>query len=514
MSFLLPEGILVVGGILMLLLDIFQYSKGKVFFSLTVIAYLTAMGILIGEFSLSAEHQLLSGMVNADLYGVMVKVLLLSIGLFISLIAAPYFGYILLKENNNSEKIYRSTPLNPPRPGDFFALLLFTTVGMTLLATANDLLVVFFGLETMSLGLYGLAGLFPERVRSGEAALKYLILGAFASAFMLMGIALIYGTNSGETHFSLLWGKESSVGEGITAQMPLYSVGIGLVWIGFLFKIAAVPFQFWAPDVYQGAPTPVTALMSTGPKAAAFMAFTRLFGWAVPQTGEWWQGIIVLVSIATMTLGNIAALSQSNIKRMLAYSSIAHAGYLLLAPLVVSSPQSELKTLAASALYFYLTVYYLMNLSAFAIAYIVNRARHNQDYSIADYMGLAYRHPWLAITLGVVMISLAGIPPTAGFFAKFYLFAAAVKAGYTWLVVIAVINSVISVYYYLRLVVYMFMKPLEKPITVVAHLPVALVMGISLIGLIFWGIFPRSLHHQSYHAAQQMLSSPPVETHP
>lgn len=374
------------------------------------------------------------------------------------------------------------------RHGEYYALLLITSCGMMFLASATDLVTLFLGIETMSITLYVLAGSNPENTRSSEAALKYFLLGAFSTGFLLYGMALIYGGTGGNTNL-----REISIaiaGMGGSVPVHLYA-GIALMMVGFLFKVAAVPFHFWSPDVYQGAPTPITAFMSAGPKAAAFAAFIRLFGGAFPELTAVWSPVMWIVAAVTMTLANFVALSQQNLKRMLAYSSIAHAGYLLIAVLAASHP--EVRSDAMSGMMFYLTAYYLMNLGAFTVAIIVQRAQKDGDYQINDYKGLASQHPWVAAAMAIFLISLAGIPPTAGFFGKFVVFSAGVKAGLTTLVVIAVLNSVVSVFYYLRIVVYMYMRPSEATVKLKVTWAFNAVLILCLIGILKFGFMPGRL---------------------
>ncbi|MBM3325580.1 MAG: NADH-quinone oxidoreductase subunit N [Calditrichaeota bacterium] len=461
----------------------------------------------------------LNGMVAADGFSVFLKVILATIALLIVLISRSYFSNAPNQPTENIGEQKSASLVSRLRHSDYYSLILLTTVGMMVLASATDLVALFIGLETMSVGLYCLAGIRFERVRSSESALKYLLLGAFASAFLLFGIALIYGATNGATNFkAIVDALQGSFSSGISLLepapamkgTPLLLAGIGFLLIGLLFKIAAVPFHFWSPDVYQGAPTPVTAFMSAGPKAAALAVFIRLFGWVLPGLSTVWAPMLWLIAALTMTVGNIIALAQTDVKRMLAYSSIAHAGYLLLAILAAGNPQ--VREAAAAGMLFYLTIYYLMNIGAFAVVYIINRARENSDYQIGDYYGLAAKQPWVAGVLALCLISLAGIPPTAGFFSKLYVFSAAVKAGYIGLVVIAVLNSVVSVYYYLRLVVYMYMRPLEKPLAARLTPTTAVALMICTIGILGLGLLPGGLMKQAQTGAAQIeLPVPTVE---
>jgi len=428
-----------------------------------------------------------NGMVAADGFTVFLKVVLAGVALLTVLVSKDYF----------TESSFRH--------GEYYSLLMLTTVGMMILASATDLVTLFLGIETMSVGLYILAGLRHDKPRSSEASLKYLLLGAFASGFLLYGMALLYGSSGGRTNFNEIADFIAKTG-GETPKVLL--AGVGLILIGLLFKVAAVPFHFWSPDVYQGSPTPVTAFMSAGPKAAAIAATIRLMGWALPDLSPVWGPVIWIVAALTMTIGNVIAVSQRDLKRMLAYSSISHAGYLLLA--VLAAGNTLTRESAASGMLFYLTAYYLMNLGAFSIAMLVNRSRENSDYQIDDYQGLASQKPYIALAMTVFMISLAGIPPTAGFFGKLFVFTAAVKAGYIWLVVIAVLNSVVSAYYYLRIVVYMYMKPQSVEAGSMRSPASAIVVAFCALGIILLGLMPGGIRNLANKSSSQIIT--PITT--
>jgi NADH-quinone oxidoreductase subunit N len=359
---------------------------------------------------------------------------------------------------------------------EFYTLILLAVAGMMLLAASNDLLVVFLALETLSLALYILVGFARGQASSEEAALKYFLLGAFASAFLLYGIALVYGA-TGTTGLAGLAALDGSA-----ADNPLLLTGVAMITVGFGFKLALVPFQMWTPDVYQGAPTPVTAFMSVATKAAAFAAFLRLVFYALPSLSETWTPLLAILAVLTMTLGNVAAIMQRNIKRMLAYSSIAHAGYIVVA-LVAGGQQGQ-----ASAL-FYLTVYTFMNVGAFAV--VMALERNEEGLNIDDYHGLATRSPLLAAAMALFMLSLAGFPPTAGFFAKFYIFNAAVQAGYAWLAIVAVLNSLVGVVYYIGVIVNMYMRPAAKSPAAINLSPALLVaLLIAAAATLLLGLLP------------------------
>ncbi|SRR5579884_74510 len=372
--------------------------------------------------------------------------------------------------------------------GEFLSLILFATAGMMLMAASLNLMVIFLSIELLSLALYILSGFDRNRPRSQEAGFKYFLLSSFASAFLIYGMALIYGA-TGSTNLirivNVLGGHAGTVASTHTVlSSPFVLIGIALMAVGFAFKLSIVPFHMWTPDVYQGAPTPVTAFMSVATKAAVFPAFLRVFNLALGAESHRWFGILWALAIVTMIVGNVLALSQSSMKRLLAYSGIAHAGYVLVA-------MSANNRLGATAVAFYFIVYAFMNIGAFALV-LVLESRGEAGDEIATYRGLFARSPLLAVATGVFMFSLAGFPPTAGFFAKYYAFAAAVQAGHTELAIIGVITSVISLGYYLRVVVLMFMQPVEAGAEQVRAGPLsdfmltASVAGLFVVGLVPW----------------------------
>jgi NADH-quinone oxidoreductase subunit N len=373
--------------------------------------------------------------------------------------------------------------------GEYYALLLFATGGMMLMAAAADLIVVFLGLEIMSIALYILAAFNRRQLSSGEAGMKYFVLGAFASAFFLYGAALLYGA-TGTTNFQAI-GDWFATGGG-SLDDPLALVGLGLLLVGFAFKIAAVPFQWWTPDVYQGAPTSVTAFMSVGAKAAGFSALIRLlmisFGSAFTVD---WQIAVSVLAVITMTGGNIAALAQKDVKRMLAYSSIAHAGYILVG--VAAGTMS-----GVSGVLFYLMAYAFMNIGAFAVIAVIER-RDAIGTDLSDYAGLAAYKPLLALVMALFMFSLTGIPPFVGFWGKLYVFRAAVEANMSWLAVAGMINSAISAFYYLGVVVQMYMRSSSDEVQTATtspinlNFPATLTLAITGIVTILLGVWPTPL---------------------
>ena len=363
--------------------------------------------------------------------------------------------------------------------GEYYAIMLFAIVGMMLMGQATDLLVIFLALETMSIAVYVLTGIRREQQQSTEAAFKYFLLGAFASSFFLYGVAFLYGV-TGSTNLD-------RIGSVIAAQSmsgnPMILLGVGLLIVGFAFKVAAVPFHMWSPDAYEGAPAVVTGFMSTGVKAAAVAAFVRVFLSALEPMITDWAPVLWAIAAATMILGTVVGVAQTSLKRMLAYSSIAHGGYLL-AGLVAGNDVGK------AAILFYLAAYALTNLGAFGvIALLGTRERANDD--LRDYAGLFKSHPALAVLMTFFLLSLGGFPPTAGFIAKWYVFSAAIGSGYYGLAIIGVLSSVVSVFFYLRIVVMMFMtdrdaRPVPAPITGVAMAGLVL----SLIGVLYLGVLP------------------------
>ncbi|OLC13333.1 MAG: hypothetical protein AUH29_13540 [Candidatus Rokubacteria bacterium 13_1_40CM_69_27] len=361
--------------------------------------------------------------------------------------------------------------------GEGYGLILFSTAGMMVLASANDLIVVFLAIELMSLSLYVLAGLFKRRREAGEASMKYFLLGVFASAFLLYGIALVYGA-TGTTNFDRI-----VVAVGAGPRDRLFLIGLGMLMVGFGFKISSVPFHMWAPDVYQGAPTSVTALIATGSKAAVFAALIRLLVAGLRTIQPDSTALLWALAALTMTVGNVVAIAQSNLKRMLAYSSIAHVGYMLVGLVAGGAP-------GAGAVLFYLLAYTFTTVGTFGVIALCERAGQ-EAVEVRDYAGLGRRHPLLALTLGLFLLSLIGIPPLAGFVGKFYLFGSAVRAGYVWLAVIAVLNSAVAAYYYLRVIVYMYMQePEAASASLAPSFAGGLALAIALIGIVLLGVMP------------------------
>ena len=362
---------------------------------------------------------------------------------------------------------------------EFHLLIMAAVIGMMVLASATSLVTVFLGLELLSIALYIACGFSRKESRSQEAAAKYLLVGGFASAFVLYGMALIYG-GAGTTVIPDIATRLTASASG----NPLILLGILLMGVGFAFKVSAAPFHMWTPDVYQGAPIPVTAFMSVGTKAAAFAMIVRVFAGGLPHLAPEWQALLAFVAATSIIVGNLAAIAQSSLKRLLAYSGVAQAGYVLIG--VIAGGQTGL-----TAVLYYLFVYMFMNFGAFAVITLMAGPEGDRD-SFSDLEGLARRSPAMAILMSIFMLSLAGFPPSVGFFGKLFLFTAGVSAGYTWLVVLAVVMSVVSVFYYVRVLI-----PVWSTSTRTDRLPTSLtttsVVGLSGVASIALGLYPTTL---------------------
>ncbi len=433
----------------------------------------------LGTLAMSASsYLLLSGLVEPqNVFGEMMLVSRYS--LFFNMIFGASTLLVILISIRTMERAHQ-------HQGEYYMLILLATVGMMLMASANELIMVFLGLELMSLCLYVLAGFFPRDLASNEAGMKYLLLGAFASGLFLYGIALIYG-NVGSTNITEIAPQLPRIGES-----PFFLVGVVLLIVGFGFKVALVPFHQWAPDVYEGAPTPVAAFISAGPKAAGFAAFFRIFADALNGISGEWLMLVAILAALTMTVGNVIALVQSNIKRMLAYSSIAHAGYVLVALTAANGD-------GVSSAMFYLFVYCIMNIGAFGTV-ILAETKDSETVQIRSYAGIGFRRPLLGLLMTLFMLSLAGFPPTAGFIAKLNVFKSALQAHpqLAWLIVLAVLNAVVSAYYYLRLVVFMYMREPSEPLRFLPYNSWSLVaVLLSMIGVLLIGILPSFLMEQT-----------------
>ncbi len=469
---LIPQVVLVVGGMLIMLLEPFTPPERKSLLGrIAVVATAAAAYALKLQWN-SHPREVFNGMFVADGYSYFFQWLFLVIT-GVSVVISMRF--------NEREAINR---------GEYYALLLFACSGMSLMAASGDLILTFIGIEILSIATYILAGFKRGDVKSNESSLKYFLLGSFATAFLLYGVALIYGS-AGSTNYMAI--RELARVEGGVQVTAV--VGMGLLLVGFGFKVALVPFHAWAPDVYEGAPSPVTAFMTVGPKAAGFAALLRVLVQALPGLAHDWSTILWLLSILTMTLGNVVAVLQSNVKRMLAYSAIAHAGYILIG--IVSNSR-----MGFGAVLFYLVVYTTMNLGAFSIVLSLSR-KGDARVNLEDYAGLGHRSPFAAGALSLFLISLAGFPLTGGFIGKFYLFSAAIKQGYLGLAIIGVLNSLVSVFYYFRLMVIMYMREAdeEQPAPDPISMPVMAIVAIGVVGILWLGVDPTMILNLATNSA-------------
>lgn len=456
---LMPELIIALTLLIVLVFDLFDSISKKALGWMTIVGAGIALWVSIQMHQTGTVGTQFSGMFKVDNFSLFFNIIFLVSTILVALISISY-----LRSDDRKQ-------------GSYYLLILLATFGMMLMAAGNELIIVFLGLELMSLSLYVLASYFRESPASSEAGMKYLLLGAFASAFFLYGIALIYG-GAGTT-------SVPAIAEAIASpnKSPLLLAGMFLLIVGFGFKVAIVPFHQWAPDVYEGAPTTIAAFISAGPKAAGFAAFLRIFMEALPNLQVEWSGVIILLAMLTMTIGNIIAIAQTNIKRMLAYSSIAHAGYVLIGLAAANND-------GISSAMLYLLVYCVMNIGAFG-AIILAKTADGESLLISDYAGLGLRKPLLAMFMTIMLLSLAGFPPTAGFVGKFYIFKSAVGAGHIWLVIIGAINTAISAFYYLRVIVTMYMREPEEELEFSPYAS-TLVIGliIAAIGVLLIGILP------------------------
>ncbi len=470
-----PIEILTVTGLLAMLLSAFlRDGRASVVGWVTIAGMGVALADLWSQWGRTAVG--FQGTLTTDGFTIFFGSVFLLAGMYTAAISMPYL---------------RRTGL---QHGEYYALLVFSTVGAVLMASATELILSFLGLETLSLSVYVLAGFARSRMESSESSLKYFLLGAFASAFLLYGIALTYGV-TGTTRLSAIAGAIA----GMPAVPTVMSVAALLIGVGFAFKIAAVPFHMWTPDVYEGAPVTVTAYMAAGVKAAGFAAFARVFWQAFMPLSSEWTTFLAVSAVLTMTWGNVVAIQQKNIKRMLAYSSIAHAGYLLVA-MVAGGDNGR------AALLFYFVPYAIMNLGAFAVIAAVERQKGGDAVLVDDYAGLAARSPWMALAMTIFLFSLAGIPPTAGFMGKFYIFRAAVETHHLALAIIGVLNSVVSVYYYLRPVVAMYMQEPREDHAVPGGRPlVHALLFASIVALLAVGIMPGGLFEAALSSVRAML---------
>ncbi len=471
--YILPEILLTAGALIVLAVDVLFPKGDRVILGATL-ATLAVTGGVVLAFA-GVDITVSAGLLAIDGFAAFFKSIFIISAVLTVLMSVPYLK------------------IEGVRPGEYCFLILCATLGMMFMASGIDLITLFIGLETMAISFYILAGFLKPNQRSNEAAVKYFLLGAFSLGILLYGMSLLYGA-TGTTNLA---GIAESVAD--SEGSLLLSLALILVAAGMGFKIAAVPFHMWAPDVYEGAPTPVTAFLSVGSKAASFAMLLRIFVEGLPGLVADWQLIFWVLAAVTMTVGNIAALTQTNTKRLLAYSSVAHAGYVLIG-LVAATGRG------VAAAMVYLFVYAFMQLGAFAVITMLRRKDVVGD-ELKDLSGLYLRQPLAAVAMLIFMLSLGGIPPTAGFMGKLWLFSAAIESGLVWLAVIFVVNSVISLYYYYRIVVFMWLKDeqLGSEITLSPALATALV--IAVIGSLFFGVYPDQLF-DSAEVAIDMFSAP------
>ena len=377
------------------------------------------------------------------------------------------------------------------RQGEYYAIILVATLGMTLMSAAADLIMVFVALETTSIALYILAGILRDDDRSAEAGLKYFLFGAFTSSIMLYGLSLLFGFTGKTNLYELAEPLSEIFSSGAEGSFAV-ALSLVLILVGFGFKVAAVPFHFWTPDVYQGAPTPITGFISTASKAASFALLMRVFLAAFPGLESQWTALFAVMAAVTMTVGNVLALPQRNIKRLLAYSSIAQAGYVLIGVATVSD-------LGSAAVTFYLFMYVLTNIAAFAVVALFSEATGSEE--IADLAGLSRRSPYVALAMVVALLSLAGIPPLAGFFGKFFLFLAAVEAGMVWLAIVGVLNAIVGLYYYLTVIKVMYVDRAEDESPIGVPMAQTVTLLVTSIGVVVMGTFSAPWFNWAVKAA-------------
>ncbi|MGB3946432.1 MAG: NADH-quinone oxidoreductase subunit N [Bacteroidia bacterium] len=442
-------------GVVSLLAEIFSFKK--LLYPLVVIGLLAT--IVINMFDWNLPKNVFFGMMQYDHFAVAFSSVILIVALLWFVVSTRFF------ESESSMT-------------DRFSLVLFALAGAVVMVSYTNMTMLFLGIEILSISMYILAGSKKDDLGSNESAFKYLIMGAFATGFLLFGITLIYGSTGS---FDLAEINNFLAAHKGTMPMIFYA-GVLLMLIGLSFKVSAAPFHFWAPDVYQGAPTAITAFMATIVKTAAFAAFLRLFLSSFASVSELWVGVLVVMSGITLLVGNITAVFQTNVKRMLAYSSVAHAGYILLA-LIAGN------TYSISSILYYTAAYSIGSIGTFSILWIISNAR-GTDNTIESFNGLGKTNPFLAVIMTIALLSLAGIPPTAGFFAKYYIFTAAFKSGYTNIVLIAIIASLIGVYYYFKIIIAMFFKEPTTEDSIIIDLNQKLVLLIVAITTIALGLFP------------------------
>ena len=461
---ILPVSVLIVWSCVLLLVDAFASKDNK---GLTALLAATGLALTLG-FSLSQlgnNSVGFNGMVVLDGFSNFLNILFLLTGLF-----AVAVAYAYLKRMNINH-------------GEYYSIILFCLSGMMLMSQATDLIITFLALELLSIPLYVLAALAQTRGESQEAGIKYFLLGSYATGFIVYGIALTFGA-TGTTSFA---GIAAAIAAG-AASKGLLTAGAGLILVGFGFKIASVPFHMWTPDVYQGAPTPVTAFMAAGAKAAGFAALMRVFGSVFPSLATDLMPVLAVLSALSMIVGNVIAIAQTDIKRMLAYSSIAQAGYILMAFVPFADPKVRLVSVASGL--FYLVAYTITSFGSWGVVIAMEKAE-GKGLAIEDYAGMGKKYPLLAAAMTIFMLSLTGLPPTLGLVGKIYLFRAIMEGGVYWLAIVGVITSLISAYYYLRVIVVMYMKSGDPVLARDTWLELAI--GISAVATVLISLVPQSL---------------------
>ena len=475
---ILPELIVFGTAVVVLVMELFTPEGEK-----DHLAYISLLGILLALFASLAlwggDSPDFQGMLVADDFSLFFNCIFLIAAALGILVAVDY-----IKQEGIDH-------------GEYYVLILFATTGMMLMAASTNLIIIYMGLEILSLPLYILAAFEQRLLKSIEAGLKYFLLGAFASAFFLYGTALIYGA-TGTTDLTALAAHLSGQGGAHPGAMLL--VGAGLLVVGFGYKVGVAPFHMWMPDVYEGAPTSVTAFMSVGAKPGGFAAFLRTFIFALPSLEPDWQFLLAVLAVLTMIIGVVVALAQTNIKRMLGYSGVAHAGFILVG-LVAGN------TLGAAAVLFYLLAFTFTNFGAFAVIIALER-RENKRLELKDYSGLGYRYPVLGAALSLFMLSLAGFPATAGFLAKFHVISAAVQAGLVPLAVVGVLCSVIAAFLYIRVIAYMYMRPeVEEPMTARLSLTLGAALLFSTWGTLHLGLLPSAVLEWAMRSVATLLGT-------
>jgi NADH-quinone oxidoreductase subunit N len=469
--YLLPEIVLTVGALVLLLADLIVPRDKQSVLAWVALAVLAATGAALVPVA-DAHVQVSHGLISVDRFALFFKVIFLLAAALTVLMSVRYLE------------------VEGTRAGEYYFLILCATLGMMFMAGGTDLITLFIGLETMAIAFYILVGFLKPSRRSNEASVKYFLLGAFSLGILLYGMSLLYGL-SGSTNLRAI--ATALVGQ---ERDPRLVLAVILVVAGMGFKIAAVPFHMWAPDVYEGAPTPITGFLSVGSTAASFAMLLRIFVESLPamrvslpagmgSSAIGWSTLFYVLSVVSMTVGNFAALTQSNVKRMLAYSSISHAGYVLLG--VVAGT-----TRGYTAVLVYLFVYSFMQLGAFAVLALLRRTDSIGD-ELKDMNGLFFRNPFAATAMLLFMLSLGGVPPMAGFMGKFWLFGAAIESGYVWLAVIGVLNSAVSLYYYVRIVVFMWLKNEPTGSVPTTSPTYAVVLGLAVIATVLLGVYPQPL---------------------